>query len=123
MRALRMLRRRHIAVLWTAQCLSAMGDYFYLVAVMWTAAKLAGSAAGLVAASESGAALAVATLGGIVADRFDRRWAMIAADAGRALAVAALGVFALRGGLGVVPLVAVALVLGVFDAIFTPALL
>jgi MFS transporter, DHA3 family, macrolide efflux protein len=110
-------------VLWTSQCLSAMGDYFYLVAVMWTAAKLAGSAAGLVAASESGAALAVATLGGVVADRFDRRWAMIVADVGRALAVAVLAVFALRDALGVVPMVAVALVLGVLDAIFTPALL
>jgi DHA3 family macrolide efflux protein-like MFS transporter len=123
MRALAMLRRRHIAVLWTGECLSAMGDYFYFVAVMWTSAKLAGSAAGLVAASESGAALAFAAAGGVVADRFDRRWAMIVADLGRALAVAVLAAFALRGKLGVAPLVAMALVLGAFDALFTPALL
>ena len=110
-------------MLWVGECLSAMGDYFYLVAVMWTAAKLAGSAAGLVAASESGAALAFATLGGVVADRFDRRWAMIAADLGRGLAVAALGIFALRGALGMAPMVIAALVLGTFDAMFTPALL
>jgi DHA3 family macrolide efflux protein-like MFS transporter len=123
MRGFAMLRRRHIAVLWVGECLSAMGDYFYLVAVMWTAAKLAGSAAGLVAAAESGAALAFATLGGVIADRFDRRWAMIIADLGRALTVAILGLTALRGALGVVPMVVAALVLGTFDAMFTPALL
>ena len=123
MRALAMLRRRHIAVLWTGECLSAMGDYFYLVAVMWTAAKLAGSAAGLVAAAESGAALAFATLGGVIADRFDRRVAMIVADLGRAAAVGLLALFALRGALGILPLVSMAIVLGVFDAVFTPALL
>jgi MFS family permease len=122
-RGLAMLRRRHIAVLWIGECLSAMGDYFYLVAVMWTAAKLAGSAAGLVAAAESGAALAFATLGGVVADRFDRRWAMIVADLGRGITVAILGLFALRGALGVAPMVLAALVLGTFDAMFTPALL
>jgi MFS family permease len=123
MRGLAMLRRRHIAVLWVGECLSAMGDYFYLVAVMWTAARLAGSAAGLVAAAESAAALAVAVVGGVVADRIDRRWAMISADLGRALTVGVLGVFALRGALGVAPMVAAALVLGTFDALFTPALL
>jgi len=123
MRVLAMLRRRHIAVLWSGQCLSSIGDYFYLVAVMWTAARLAGSAAGLVASAESWAALACATLGGIVADRFDRRRAMIVADLGRAAAVLVLAAFAMRGALGVAPLVAMAVVLGAFDALFTPSLL
>jgi DHA3 family macrolide efflux protein-like MFS transporter len=123
MRALAMLRRRHIAILWVGECLSSMGDYFYFVAVMWTAAKLAGSAAGLVTASESGAALAFATVGGLIADRFDRRRAMIVADVGRAITVALLSIFALRGELGVAPLVCAAIVLGVFEAVFTPALL
>jgi DHA3 family macrolide efflux protein-like MFS transporter len=118
-----MLRRRHIAILWVGECLSSMGDYFYFVAVMWTAAKLAGSAAGLVSAAESLAALAFAALGGVLADRFDRRRAMIAADVGRAVAVGLLGVCALRGALGVVALVLAAIVLGTFDAVFTPALL
>ena len=99
-----------------------MGDYFYLVAVMWTAAKLAGGAAGLVAASESGAALAFAALGGVIADRFDRRWAMVVAGIGRALAVGVLALLALRGELGMVPLVAIAMVLGIFAAVFTPSL-
>jgi DHA3 family macrolide efflux protein-like MFS transporter len=123
MRGLAMLGRRHIAVLWVGECLSGMGDYFYLVAVMWTAAKLAGSAAGLVAASESGAALAFAALGGVVADRFDRRWAMITADVARAATVVLLALFAFHGALGIVPMVVAALVLGAFDALFTPALL
>ncbi len=123
MRGLAMLRRRHIAILWVGECLSSLGDYFYFVAVMWTAAKLAGSAAGLVAAAESIPALAFAAAGGIIADRFDRRRAMIVADVGRALTVGVLAVCALRGALGVVPLVLAAIVLGTFDAVFTPALL
>jgi DHA3 family macrolide efflux protein-like MFS transporter len=122
MRTLRVLRRRHIAVLWVGLCLSCMGDYFYLVAVMWTAAGAVGSAAGLVAASESVAALAFAPIAGLIVDRVDRRRAMMVADAGRAAAVAALGLFAAKGALGIAPLVAVALVLGVFDATFHPAL-
>ncbi|HEY2510982.1 MAG TPA: MFS transporter [Polyangiaceae bacterium] len=123
MRALAMLRRGPIAMLWTGQCLSAMGDYFYFVALMWTAAKLTGNTAGVVAAAESWAALSVAALGGVIADRVDRRRAMIVADLGRAAAVGGLALFALRGALGVAPLVVTALVLGCFDALFNPALL
>jgi MFS family permease len=99
-----------------------VGDYFNLVAVTWTAARLVGSAAGIVAACQSGAALACAPLGGLLADRLDRRRAMITADLVRAAALGALAFFAVRGALGLVPLIAVALVLGTFDALFTPAL-
>ena len=123
MRALAMLRRGPIALIWTGQCLSAMGDYFYFVALMWTAARLAGNTAGTVAAAQSCAALSVATLGGVIADRVDRRRAMIVADLGRAVAVGGLAIFALRGALGVGPLVVTALALGCFDALFSPALL
>jgi MFS family permease len=122
MRALAMLRRPHVAILWTGLCLSCVGDYFYLVAVMWTAATLAGSAAGLIAACQSGAALAFAPLGGLLADRVDRRRAMILADVTRAFAVAVLALVAARGALGIAALVFGAIVLGSFDALFTPSL-
>jgi MFS family permease len=123
MRALAMLRRKHFAVLWLGLCLSCVGDYFYFLAVMWTAAKLAGSAAGLVAACQSGAALAVAPFAGLLADRLDRRHAMISADLGRAAAVGVLAVLAAQRQLTLPPMIMVALVLGTLDALFTPALL
>ncbi len=100
-----------------------MGDYVYLVAVMWTAAKLAGSTAGLVAASESGASLALAAAGGIIADRVDRRRAMIAADVASAIALGLLAMCTLHGQLGITPLVVTAVVVGGSEAIFTPALM
>jgi len=118
-----MLRRRHLAVLWVGLCLSCVGDYFYFVAIMWTAAKLAGSAAGLVAACQSGAALAVAPLAGLLVDRLDRRRAMMTADLARAMVVFALALVAAHGEVGLASLVLVALALGSFDAVFTPALL
>jgi MFS family permease len=122
MRALAMLKRRHIAILWSGLVMSCVGDYFNMVAVMWVAARLVGSGAGVVAACQSGAALAFAPIGGLLADRVDRRRAMITADVVRAVALGSLAFYVVRGGLGLVPLVAVAVVLGTFDALFTPSL-
>lgn len=122
MRGLALLGRRHFAVLWVGLCLSCVGDYFYLVAVMWTAARLAGSGAGLVAACQSGAALVVAPVAGLLVDRLDRRRAMMTADLLRAAVVAVLALLAARGALGLLAMVLVALSLGSLDSLFTPAL-
>ena len=37
---LKVLRLPHLAILWISQVLSAMGDYFYDIAVMWSARAL-----------------------------------------------------------------------------------
>jgi MFS family permease len=123
MRAWSMLGRRTIATLWAGQVLSSIGDYFYNIGIMWTAARLAGTDAGLVAASQAISVLVFGMLGGVVADRFDRRRSMIVADLTRAAAVAMLPIAAAFGALGVHHLVLVAVVLGSLDAIFVPALL
>lgn len=122
MRSLAILRSKHFSILWLGLCLSCVGDYFYLIAIMWTAAKLAGSGAGLVAACQSGAAMVVAPLAGALADRLDRRRLMIAADLGRAACVAILAGLAAGGHLGMTPMVIVALALGSLGSLFTPAL-
>ncbi len=123
MRAWSMLGRRTIATLWAGQVLSSIGDYFYNIGIMWTAARLAGTDAGLVAASQAVSVLVFGMLGGVIADRFDRRRSMIVADAVRAVAVACLPIFAAFGALGMHHLVLVAVVLGALDAVFVPALL
>src|SRR5436853_3031443 len=91
---LKVLRLRHIAFLWLSQVLSAMGDYFYQMAVMWIAVKSVGSEAGIVAAAEAGSMLIFGLLGGVYADRWNRRTVMISVDIVRAGAVATLPLLA-----------------------------
>ncbi len=40
---LKVLRLRHLAILWLSQVLSAVGDRFYAIAVIWIAVKLTSS--------------------------------------------------------------------------------
>jgi len=113
---------RHLAILWLSQVLSAMGDFFYLIAVMWIAVKVAGSGAGIVAAAEAGSMLLFGLLGGVYADRWNRRTTMIVVDVLRAIAVAILPILALTGTLQLWHLVIVAVVVGSLGALFDPAL-
>lgn len=119
---LRVLRRRHLAILWTSQVLSAMGDFFYAIAVLWIAVRVAGSAAGLVAAAETGASFAFGLLGGVYADRWDRRRTMVAVDLLRGVAVLTLPFLARAGAVHLWYLVVVAVVLGGLGSLFDPAL-
>lgn len=119
---IKVLRMRHLAILWVSQVCSAIGDYFYLIAVMWIAIKVAGSGAGLVAAAEAGSTLIFGLLGGVYADRWNRRTTMIVVDLIRGIAVAVLPVLAQLGMLQLWHLVVVAIVVGSLGALFNPAL-
>jgi MFS family permease len=99
-----------------------MGDFFYLIAVMWIAVKVAGSGAGIVAAAEAGSMLLFGLLGGVYADRWNRRATMIVVDVLRAIAVGILPILALTGTLQLWHLVIVAVVVGSLGALFDPAL-
>ena len=116
------LRRPHIAVLWLSQVLSAVGDQLYAIAVIWLAVQVAGSGAGFVAAAQSLSALAFGLLGGVYADRWNRRTTMIAVDTLRALAVATLPVLAAFHLLQLWHLAVVAVLIGGLGALFDPAL-
>ncbi|MBX6342725.1 MAG: MFS transporter, partial [Thermomicrobiaceae bacterium] len=96
--------------------------YLYQIAVMWVAVQAVGSEAGLVAAAGAAASLACGLLGGVYADRWDRRRTMIAADLIRAAAVGALPLLARAGRLDLAALVAVSIVVGALTSLFTPAL-
>src|SRR5579883_2481097 len=119
---LRMLRRRHLAVLWLSQVLSAVGDNLYAIAVVWTAVQVAGSGAGLVVAAQSLAGLVFGLLGGVFADRWDRRLTMTLVDLLRAAAVATLPLLAWIGALRLWQMALVAVVIGGLGALFDPAL-
>ena len=119
---LKALRLPHIALLWSSQVLSSIGDYFYLVAVIWIAVKTAGSDAGLVAGAETFAMLVFGLLGGVYADRWNRRIIMVSVDLVRAVAVSMLAILALTGTLQFWHLIVVAALVGSLGALFDPAL-
>lgn len=119
---LRVLRQPHLALLWSSQVLSAMGDYLYTIAVLWLAVRVGGSLAGLVAAAEWGAALAFGLLGGVYADRWNRRQMMIWVDALRGAVVLALPVLAHFAALQIWQLVIAGILLGSLGTLFDPAL-
>jgi MFS family permease len=119
---LKVLRMRHLAILWISQVLSAMGDYFYQIAVIWLAIKVAGSGAGLVAATGAIATLLFSLLGGVYADRWNRRNTMIAVDILRALIVAILPILMMFGILQLWHLIVVGIVVDGAGALFDPAL-
>src|SRR5215472_9923788 len=97
MNFIRMLRQRHLAILWVSQVLSSIGDHLYVIAVVWTAVRVAGGGAGLVAAAGTVSTLLFGMLGGVYADRWDRRRTMATVDLIRAATVAVLPVLAGHG--------------------------
>ena len=119
---LKVLRLRHLAILWLSQVLSAIGDRFYAIAVTWMAVKIAGSAAGIVVAAEAGSMLLFGLPGGVYADRWNRRTTMITVDLLRAAAVASLPILAQIGTLRLWHLIVVAIIVGSLGALFDPAL-
>src|SRR5512136_1773871 len=84
------LRNGRFARLWVGQVISAIGDYFYFLAVPILINKLTGSTAAIGLAMIMGFALPQLLFGlpaGVLVDRWDRRRVMIVADVLRAALV------------------------------------
>lgn len=111
-----------MALLWAGQLLSGIGDRLHGVALMWIAVEAVGERAAFVALAAPAAQLALGLLGGVYADRWDKRRAMLASDALRAGAVATLALAALRGPLSLWHLAGVALVIGSVEGLFQSSL-
>jgi len=118
----RVLKKPHLTVLWLSQVLSAMGNYFYEIAVMWTATKTVGGSAGLIIAAETTSMLVFGLLGGVYADRWNRRTVLVMVDLLRAGTVALLPLLAFAGMLQLWHFVIVAVIIGGLGALFDPAL-
>jgi MFS family permease len=120
---LRPLRHRDFRLLWTGTAASLIGDGFFIVALAWEVYSLGGSPAALGAAGVAWTlplALLIAP-GGVLADRVDRRYPMIAGDLLRGVAVAAMAALALTGAITVAWIVGLLLLFGAGDAIYIPA--
>ncbi len=109
--------------MWAGTAISMVGDGFFVIALAWQVYSLGGSPASLGAVGAAWT-LPVAVLiapGGVLADRVDRRYPMIAGDILRGVAVSAVAVLSLTGGITVGWMVGLAFVFGAGDAIYIPA--
>lgn len=82
--------------LWLAQLFSSLGDWVGLFAILAIAARVSNnsaSALSLVMVAKLLPGFFLATVGGVVIDRFDRRKVMVVADVGRAALYAVLPFF------------------------------
>ncbi len=119
----RPLRIRDFRLLWTGMFVSMAGDGFYYVAVAWQVYELSnrpGSLA-LVGIAWSLPQVLLVLLTGVLADRIDRRFLMIAGDLVRAVAIGSVGYLSITGRLTIPLLVGLVVVFGVGQAAFQPA--
>ncbi|MFE0645333.1 MFS transporter [Streptomyces sp. NPDC058877] len=101
---------------------STVGDSIYYLALSWAAVTSGTPAqAGLVMAVSAGPRALLMLFGGVLADRLGPRRVVIASDAVRCLVTLGLAAALLLASPGLWALAAVALVFGVVDALFLPA--
>lgn len=106
----------------TAYTASVTGDLLYFLALTWAATRVAGpSQVGLVIAAGALPRAVLMLGGGAVADRFGPRRVAVASDATRCVVILAAAVALVTTSPGLWLLVPVALVFGVVDAVFMPA--
>ncbi|HSC90943.1 MAG TPA: MFS transporter [Gaiellaceae bacterium] len=120
--ALRLLGDRDFRRTYLAISASELGNAFHYIALMWFALE-AGGPLGVVAVrlADSVPALLFGFHGGLVADRFDRRRLMIAADVVRAATLVPVAVAGLSGDLPLWALVVAAFVMETAANYFEPA--
>ncbi|WP_251055559.1 MFS transporter [Streptomyces sp. ISL-66] len=101
---------------------SLVGDGIYFLSLGWTAAQTAGPAqVGVVMAVGAVPRALLMLGGGVVADRFGPRPVVISSDAVRCAVILALALLVAFTTPGLWVLVLVALVFGIVDALFMPA--
>jgi hypothetical protein len=101
---------------------STVGDGIYFMALSWAAARVGSPAqAGLVLAVGSVPRAALMLGGGVLADRWGPRRVVIGSDAARCVFILGMAAALLFTGPSLWPLIALALVFGVVDALFLPA--
>ncbi|MFI5261518.1 MAG: MFS transporter [Candidatus Limnocylindrales bacterium] len=123
-RLLRPLRLHDFRLLWAGESISTLGDQFQFVAMAWLVLGLTGSglALGLVLTAAAVPRAALMLLGGAVSDRFSPRSVLLVSNALRGVLVGILAVLVLSGTIQLVHVVVLAVVFGVCDAFFYPAI-
>jgi MFS family permease len=121
-RAFEALRHRDFRLLWSGQLVSLIGDVAFLTALGWRTFTLAGSGKlGLVLSIQGVALLATLLIGGVLADRYERRTLMIVSDVWRFASVGTLALLDATGHLSLTSLIVLAAITGLGDGFFYPA--
>jgi MFS family permease len=117
------LRIRDFALLWTGMTTSLVGDFVFLVAYPWQTYQLTGNPAtlGWISSLYWAPTVVFVIAGGVLTDRIERRWLMIAADALRAAAVGVGAALAITHHLTLWELALVVALGGFGQALFAPA--
>jgi DHA3 family macrolide efflux protein-like MFS transporter len=110
-------------LLWQGQLISALGDSVYAIALGFWVLNKTGSTAvmGTLMAASSLPRVAIAPFAGVLVDRFDRKWMLVAMDAVRGLAVVLVGVAAFSGQLEVWMVLVAGIIISFASAFFNPA--
>ncbi|MEM9774868.1 MAG: MFS transporter [Chloroflexota bacterium] len=119
---LSILRHRQIFLLWFGRLLSAFGDRFFDVAVVWLSVQIVGSEAGFILAAGSISNFLAGLIGGVLADRWDRQKLMIGIDIIRATSILTLPLAAILGEITLLHLAIAAAIEGAMGSLFDPAL-
>jgi MFS family permease len=103
---------------------SDVGDSIWTIALAWTAVHIASpAAAGAVVAAGTIPRALVLLVGGVVADRYDARRVMVAANLGRVVVLAAVAARVALAGPSLTVLLAAAVAFGLADAVYEPSAL
>ena len=120
---LRPLRRRDYALLSAGSIASLLGDGFFHVALAWQVYTISNvpTALSVVFLAISLPNVLLVLVGGVFADRYDRRKLMVAADLVRAAALGGIALLSAVGVLEVWHIAALVVFVGAGDAFFNPA--
>jgi MFS family permease len=123
MNALRALKNRAFALMWSGQTISRLGDNLYRIALAWWVLEKTGSALamGTVLVFSQIPMLIFLLIGGVVVDRLPRLRVMFIADILSGLAVTFVAVFSWLDILELWHLYTASLIFGLVEAFFFPA--
>ena len=116
------LRHRNYRLYWMSQLISLIGGWMQGVSLPWLVLELGGSATqlGIVVALQFAPAALLAPLGGVFADRIDKRRALLVTEALLMSLAALLFALAVTGVAEVWHVMAIALALGLVSAVDMP---
>lgn len=122
-RILEPLANRDYRLLTAGALVSLLGDGFFSVALAWQVYQLSNvpTALSVVGVAWTLPLVLFLLLGGVLTDRYDRRWLMIGADVVRAAAVGAMGLLSVTGAIQLWHIIALIALVGAGDAFFNPA--
>jgi MFS family permease len=122
-RMLSILRIRDFRLLWTGLTVSFLGDGIYFVALAWEVYRISNAPSALSAVGVAWTLPLVlfVLLGGVVADRFDRRHVMIASDIMRGISMLGMGALSVTGQIELWHVYVLVAIYGSGEAFFGPA--